>query len=298
MQPARTAVLFLLAVFLFPSSSSSQGRPSMIVSTDWLEKRLDDPDLVILQVSSTRREYMNGHIPGARFLWTGWYAQSNPDMSYELVPLDQLSNTIEELGISSESRIVVVFPNNWVTSGTRMYVTLEYLGLGDRTSFLDGGYETWKAEKKPISKVAPVVKRTSFAPSTRADALVTIDAVIAATKNPAMDIIDARSARFYKGEPAGMSRGGHIPGAKNIAFTDVIDSTNKFLSYDDLKTIFDKAGIRSGSKVITYCHIGQQASLLYFVARYLGHDASLYDGSFEDWSSREDLPVEVPEKKE
>ena len=90
-----------------------------------------------------------------------------------------------------------------------------------------------------------------------------------------------------------MPRGGHIPKAKNIPFSSLVEEgNNRFKSATALRELFSQADVKTGSSVATYCHIGQQASLLYFVARYLGYDAHVYDGSFEDWSSRSELPVE------
>lgn len=294
--PGFTAVLCLAALLFLPAFLA-QSQPSKVVSTQWLAKNLKDPNLVILHVASTRREYLNGHIPGARFLWTGWFAQSNPELTYELVALPKLKETIEELGIDKNSRIVLCFSGSSVTITGRMFLTLDYLGLGDRTSFLDGGFELWKSENRPVSQEAASVKRTSFTPTLKPSAVVTVESVKAAGSNRTVAIIDARSERFYNGDTGGMSRGGHIPGAVNIPYSSVVDSTNRFLPYSELKAMFEKAGVTAGKRVITYCHIGQQASLLYFVARYLGYDASLFDGSFEDWSSRTELPVEVPQKK-
>src|ERR1700730_16165275 len=107
-------------------------------------------------------------------------------------------------------------------------------------------------------------------------------------------ILDARAQKFYTGgEAAQMPRGGHIPSAKNIPFSSLVeDPTNKFKSVAALRQLFSAAGVKQSDSVTTYCHIGQQASLLYFVARYLGYDAHLYDGSFEDWSRRLEMPVE------
>ncbi|HEX9615464.1 MAG TPA: rhodanese-like domain-containing protein [Bacteroidota bacterium] len=297
MKSTLVVAFFCFITLSFAIPASSQNQPSIIVSTEWLTHHVNDPDLVILHVAGTRRDYLNGHVPGARFLWMGWFAQSNPDMSYELVSLDQLTETVRDLGIEESSTIVVCFPNNWVSAGARMFLTLDYLGLGDRTSFLDGGFEAWKTEGRPVSKENPKIQRTSFSPTVNKNIVVAVNAVKAASRDSRTTVIDARSDRYYQGDPGGMTRGGHIPGAVNIAFSSVVDSTNRFLSHGELKDMFEKAGVASGNKVITYCHIGQQASLLYLVARYLGHEASLYDGSFEDWSSKEELPVEVPETK-
>ena len=110
---------------------------------------------------------------------------------------------------------------------------------------------------------------------------------------PGVMILDARAQKFYSGAEAGqMPRGGHIPSAKNIPFSSLVeDPTNKFKSVAALRELFNTAGVKQGDSVTTYCHIGQQASLLYFVARYLGYEAHLYDGSFEDWSRRPELQV-------
>ena len=95
-----------------------------------------------------------------------------------------------------------------------------------------------------------------------------------------------------------MPRAGHIPSANNIPFSSLVeDSTNKFKSVEAFRALFTGAGVRPGDSVATYCHIGQQASLLYFVARYLGYEAHLYDGSFQDWSNRKELPVEKSESQ-
>jgi thiosulfate/3-mercaptopyruvate sulfurtransferase len=113
--------------------------------------------------------------------------------------------------------------------------------------------------------------------------------------DPNVTIIDARAKRFYDGTGGGDTPG-HIPHAISIPFSSVADSTNRILGPDQLREVFTKAGVKPGTQLVTYCHVGQQATLVHFAARYLGYNVKVYDGSFEDWNDRE-LPVENPSEK-
>jgi len=136
--------------------------------------------------------------------------------------------------------------------------------------------------------------RGTYLPRMHPEVVVGADWVASHLNDNTVAIVDARGAQFYQGHGGGMPRAGHIPGAVNIQFSSLVDSTNRLKDKKELEKIFAAAGVKPGVIVVPYCHIGQQASLVYFVARYLGYDARLYDGSFEDWSSREDLPVVNP----
>ncbi len=264
----------------------------MLVTTAWLGEHLSDRSLVILNIGP-RATFDAGHIPGARFVEMSSISTSQP-LTLELPPVERLKSAFEELGVSDASRIVVCFSGNWVTPATRVYFTLDYLGLAKQASLLDGGFEAWQAEHRPVTTDASVVKRGSITPHPQQ--LVVDAAWVSANLNkPRIVIVDARTPEFYTGtNPGRMPRAGHIPGAVNIPFSSLADAANKLKASATLKKILTEAGIKPGDQVVSYCHIGQQASLVYFVARYLGYDARLYDGSFEDWSRRSELPVVGP----
>ena len=270
---------------------------SMIVSTDWLGKHLNDDSLVLLQVGE-KKEYDEGHIPGAQFIQLQDISTPRGQgLMLELPSVDQLKNTFEKLGVTNKSRIIVYFGKDWVTPTARVFFTLDYLGLGDRTSILDGGLPAWHAENRDVTTQIREVKPGVLTPRPNAKLVVDASWVNANLNKPGVAIVDARAAKFYTGEETGqMPRGGHIPSARSIPFSTVVeDKTNKFKSADALRMLFETAGVKESDSVATYCHIGQQASLLYFVARYLGYDAHLYDGSFQDWSNRSELPVQKSE---
>ncbi len=265
----------------------------MIVSTDWLGKRLKDASLVLLQVGEND-DYVAGHIPRAQFITLADISTPRGEgLTLELPTVAQLKATFDKLGVSNSSRIVVYFSKDWVSPTARVYLTLDYLGLGDRTSILDGGLPAWRAEGRPVTSVVDARKTGKLNPQLKKQIVVDATWVSANLNKLGVAILDARAQQFYSGAEMGrMPRGGHIPNAKSIPFSTLVeDSNNKFKSAATLRELFGGTGLKTGDTIATYCHIGQQASLLYVVARYLGYDAHLYDGSFEDWSRRQELPV-------
>jgi len=291
--------ILLISLLTFLATESLQAQTvkvneSLIVSTEWLGKHLEDETLVLLQVGE-KDEFTAAHIPRAQLIQTADISTPRGQgLTLEMPPVDQLKATFEKLGISDKSRIVIYFGKDWVTPTARVFLTLDYLGLGNRTSILDGGLPAWRAENRPVTAEVVEPKKGTLTPHPNTKLIVDAVWVKNNLSDPNVRILDARAPQFYTGAEKGrMPRGGHIPQARNIPFSSLVEeSSNKFKSPTALKELFTQAEVKPKSSVATYCHIGQQASLLYFVARYLGYDAHVYDGSFEDWSNRAELPVE------
>ncbi|MDQ8163625.1 MAG: rhodanese-like domain-containing protein [Gemmatimonadota bacterium] len=271
---------------------------NMLVTTGWLADHRNDRDLVMLHVG-TKAQYDSGHVAGARH--TALDEVSLPTVPggllLQMAGVEQLTAWAVRNGIGNSTRVIVIPHDGALQSATRVFITLAYLGAMDRISLLDGGYMAWKSESRATSTVAPAVAgAVTFTPSLRPDIIATIAQVEAATGDGTRHIVDARLARFYNGDGGGYPRPGHIPTAVNVPLSSV--STNGYLKpLSELKVLFAEAGVDQRKPVITYCHIGQQATLLWFVATMLGHDARMFDGSFQEWSGTTRLPVVGPSGK-
>jgi len=265
----------------------------MLVTVDWLGEHLHDPSLVLLQIGE-KKDYDKGHIPGAQFLeYESISTPHGQGLTLELPPMEQLVSVFEKLGVSNDSHIILYFGTNWVTPTTRVYWTLDYMGLGDRVSILNGGLVAWEATHHSVSTESKPPAKGTITPAARKEIVADVGWVSSHLNAPGVTIIDARTHEFYSGSQSdGNPRSGHIPGATNLSYLEVIDQdNNKFKSPDALKDLFKAAGLKPGNLMVSYCHIGQRATVLYFTAKMLGYDAKMYDGSWEDWSHRKDLPI-------
>jgi thiosulfate/3-mercaptopyruvate sulfurtransferase len=270
---------------------------NLLVTTDQLARRLNDPRTVIIHVGRDRASYDAGHIPGARFLPLSSLLTEVNGVPNELPPVAQLEAAFEGVGVSDNSR-VVLYGDLAGLAAARAFFTLDYLGKTDG-ALLDGGLEQWRAENRPLETAPPETRQGSLTVRLRPDVLADADYVRANLGNDSTFVlIDARPEAEFTGQTPGdgITRPGHIPGANHIFWrTALVSETDlRLRSPQVLAAAYTLANAAQRDTVVVYCRTGVQASHAYFVARYLERRVKLYDGSFIDWSRRgEEYPVET-----
>jgi thiosulfate/3-mercaptopyruvate sulfurtransferase len=284
-----------LALFACGATVYPQERPSMMVTSTWLADHLHDSNLILLHVGE-KGEYEKGHIPGAQSItdFSSFATKfQEGQLRLELLPVDELKTNLEKLGISDDSRIVVYYGKDWASPSTRIIWTLTYMGLGDRTSLLDGGMSAWQKEGHPLSTEAKIPTPGHLTPKDHPEILIDAAYISAHLREPSMALIDVRSLDSFNGKSDDrMTRVGHIPGAQSLPLEALFNDGNQLKPQSDIKALLVGAGAKLGTKIVSYCYVGQRATLVWFLARMLGYDAALYDGSWDEWSSKKDLPVE------
>lgn len=294
--PVRTT-LALLTVLLLASATTSAGvtaqEPGLVVTVDWLARNLDD--VVLLHVGP-EEAYGMEHIPGAVFVERDQMSHpashSADALVLELPEADAFEEALQAWGVNDDSRIVVTFGDERVTQTARLLFTLDWAGLGDRTSYLDGGLTAWKAGGHEVTGETGSPARGNVTIRPRADIVVDAEWVQAHADSPDHHLVDARATSFFDGVREDGGVAGHIPGAGNVPWTTLVDEETLLLQpLPRLRELFDAAGVHETDTIVGYCHIGQYATLMLFTARLLGHEVMLYDGAFQDWAMR-GLPAE------
>jgi len=287
-------ILVVLVLSIITITTKAQ---NVIVSPQWVNDNLNDPDLVIIQPSFLKLDYDNEHIKGARYLWPDWLTANSPQGTYNPPDPKDATKVLQDLGINKDSKVVLCHAFGDVSITARMFITLENLGLRNQVYFLNGGLVAWKKAGFPVTKELPVVKKGNFVASVSAPLLVDKDYVLHSLKTKSAEVVDARMKRFYDGDPTGNPRDGHIAGALNLAYTDMIDSTNSIKPTEVLLKNFQAVLPDKNKEVVTYCFIGQTASVIYLTGRSLGYNVKVYDGSMQEWSRMPELPMEKTKKE-
>lgn len=278
-----------------------------LVSTQWLEDNLNDPNLVVLDLRghllpatdplphyfSHHDQYRESHIPGAQFV--DWITDITLDGTNDMhiAPPDKFAALMTRLGIA-DGVVVIAYDDYGGIFAARMWWALNYYGHS-QVAVLNGGWKAWEAEGRPITDVVPVEERREpFEPRPNEDIRRTKEQVYMSLNGPAR-LLDVRSPIEYRGETSRGVRKGHIPGAINLPVKEEFTGPDGLLLHpDELRAKFEAAGVTDDSEeVITYCNSGVSSSLGLLAYRAAGFEGgAVYDGSWKDWAHDESLPVE------
>lgn len=295
---------FLSLAFTMLCMPSFAEKPGLLVSPAWLAEHIDEPNVVVIHIGK-EKDFLQGHIPGAQRLDTvvdlahpNSQTYSADSLFLELPDIAQLEKTLESVGISNDSTIVLYWPGDAITNATRALFTLDWAGLGQQSHLLNGGLEAWKRAKQEIVSEPAPAKTGELTLTLNDDRVVDADWVKTHGKHPGVGLIDARPKAFYDGISSYQNIKGHIGGAGSAPWTAFIDKDLKLHDPDTLQNLLTNAGVQPGDIVVAYCHIGQFATMAMLAARTLGYEVRLYDGAFQDWAHKGLPPsTELPSKK-
>ena len=271
---------------------SSYPNERFLVGTDWLAAHLNDPGLRIIDPRGAGR-YGEGHIPGAVNLPVARLDDPAAPVRSTLLPAERFGTLAGNSGISNSDTIVIYDDGPGLMAG-RTFWALEYYGH-EKLAVLNGGIAAWMAEGRSLVTEPAAPTAVVYQAVAHSERGATKEEVRARLERADTVILDVRSKDEYSGAVAQAFRGGHIPGAKSLEWSEALTPGNLpfFKPADDLKRQFEAAGVPAGREVITYCQGGIRAAHSYFVLRLLGFEnVRNYSGSWGDWGNDPSVPVE------
>ena len=275
--------------------------PKTLVSTEWLQAHLKDPDLRILDGSyylpqmgrDPRAEYDIAHIPNARFFDIDDVADHGSDLPHMVPPVEKFMSRMRAMGVGDGHQIVV-YDGMGLFSAARVWWLFKLMGQNN-IAVLDGGLPKWQAEGRPIEDMSPVIRDRHMTVRRQNLMVKDVTQVSAAAKLGDYEIVDARPPGRFRGEdpePRPGLRLGHIPGSKNVCFKDLLNADQTLKNNDEIRQSFENAGVDLNKPIITTCGSGVTAAVLSLGLERIGKtDHSLYDGSWSEWGMFPTVPV-------
>lgn len=279
--------------------NDNYAHPEFVVSTEWVAQHLNDPDVRIIESDEDYLLYETGHIPGA--VKVDWFTTLQHPVRRDFLTKEEFENLCSSLGIKNDTTVVFYGDkSNWFA--TYALWLFRYYGH-ENLKIMNGGRAKWEQEGRPLTKEVPGYPRSAYIAKDPDPNVRALREDVFSHLRSQGALVDVRSPKEYTGEllhmpnypQEGAQRGGHIPGAVNIPWSQAVKETDStFKSADELRKLYENQGITPDKDIIAYCRIGERSSHTWFVLTYLlGYpNVKNYDGSWTEWGNLVGAPIE------
>ncbi len=291
----KSVLLIIVFLCIGFTQAVAAAKVEMLVQTDWLASHLNDAGMVVLHIAETPNAYNAGHIPGARLLSWGEITIARNGVPNQLPAVDVLKAALERVGVGDETTVVVYGDSPLQASFG--YFVLDYLGHSDHVALLDGGVTKWKAEQRTLETAKPQAKPGTLAVKAKPELVIDLTAMQKIAAEKKLTVIDGRPRDQFTGAVPGdgIKRGGHIPGAKNIFWQQLLLSKDNpvLKPVSEIRSAYERLGVKTDQTTVVYCRTGMIATHEYFTLKLAGFRPVVYSASFMEWSNTPATQVET-----